>query len=94
MSLVYNFAGIEGGAGEIQAYVGATNGLLDEGKASLAALADVWGGSGSQAYQEVQRKWDAASMELNAALQNLGHTIGEAGQNMGQTEAGVTSSFL
>ena len=54
MSLVYNFAGIEGGAGEIQAYVGATNGLLDEGKASLAALADVWGGSGSQAYQEVQ----------------------------------------
>ena len=33
-------------------------------------------------------------MELNAALQNLGHTISEAGQNMGQTEAGVTSSFM
>ena len=93
MSLVYNFAGIEGGAGEIQAYVGATNGLLDEGKGSLAALAAVWGGSGSEAYQNVQMRWDSTSAELNSALQNLAQTISESGQTMAQTEAGVTGMF-
>ena len=52
--------------------VGTTAGLLDEGKGSLAALAAVWGGTGSEAYQAVQMRWDSTSAELNAALQNLG----------------------
>ena len=46
---VWNFAGIEGGAGEVGSAVGTTAGLLDEGKGSRAALASVWGGSGSEA---------------------------------------------
>jgi early secretory antigenic target protein ESAT-6 len=90
---VWNFAGIEGGAGEVQGSVQTTASLLDEGKGSLAALAAVWGGGGSEAYQAVQQRWDNTSMELNAALQNLAQTISEAGQTMGQTEAGVTSMF-
>jgi len=90
---VWNFAGIEGGAGEIHGAVGATQGLLDEGKGSLAALAAVWGGSGSEAYQAVQARWDNTSAELNNALQNLAQTISEAGSTMAQTEAGVTGMF-
>jgi 6 kDa early secretory antigenic target len=90
---VWNFAGIEGGAGEIGAAVGTTAGLLDEGKGSLAALASVWGGSGSEAYQAVQMRWDSTSSELNAALQNLAQTISEASSTMAQTEAGVTGMF-
>jgi early secretory antigenic target protein ESAT-6 len=90
---VWNFSGIEGGAGEIQGAVGTTAGLLDEGKGSLAALASVWGGSGSEAYQAVQMRWDSTSAELNAALQNLAQTISEAGSTMAQTEAGVTGMF-
>jgi early secretory antigenic target protein ESAT-6 len=90
---VWNFAGIEGGAGEIGATVGTTAGLLDEGKGSLAALASVWGGSGSEAYQAVQMRWDSTSSELNAALQNLAQTISEASSTMAQTEAGVTGMF-
>ena len=39
---LWNFAGIEGGASEIQGSVATTAGLLDEGKGSLAALAAVW----------------------------------------------------
>jgi 6 kDa early secretory antigenic target len=89
----WNFAGIEGGAGDIVGAVSTTHGLLDEGKASLSKLAAVWGGSGSEAYQAVQQRWDNTSMELNNALQNLAHTISEAGQNMAQTEAGVTGTF-
>jgi ESAT-6 family protein len=90
---VWNFAGIEGGAGEIHGSVATTAGLLDEGKGSLAALAAVWGGSGSEAYQAVQTRWDSTAAELNAALQNLAQTISESGATMAQTEAGVTGMF-
>lgn len=90
---LWNFAGIEGGSGEIQGSVATTAGLLDEGKASLGALAAVWGGSGSEAYQGVQMRWDEASLELNNALQNLASTISEASATMAQTEAGVTGMF-
>ncbi|MCV7258834.1 WXG100 family type VII secretion target [Mycobacterium shimoidei] len=90
---LWNFAGIEAGASDIQGAVQTTHGLLDEGKGSLAALAAVWGGSGSEAYQAVQMRWDNTAAELNAALQNLAQTISEAGQTMGQTEAGVTGMF-
>ncbi|MEV0671257.1 MULTISPECIES: WXG100 family type VII secretion target [unclassified Mycobacterium] len=90
---VWNFAGIEGGAGEIQGAVGTTAGLLDEGKGSLATLASAWGGSGSEAYQAVQTRWDSTANELNQALQNLAQTISEAGQTMAQTEAGVSGMF-
>lgn len=90
---LWNFAGIEGGSGEIQGSVATTAGLLDEGKASLASLAAIWGGSGSEAYQAVQTRWDSTSLELNSALQNLAQTISEAGSTMAQTEAGVTGMF-
>lgn len=90
---LWNFAGIEGGAGDIQGAVQTTQGLLDEGKSSLASLAAVWGGSGSESYQAVQMRWDNTAAELNSALQNLAQTISEAGQTMGQTEAGVTGMF-
>ena len=90
---VWNFAGIEGGASEIHGSVATTAGLLDEGKGSLAALAAVWGGSGSESYQAVQMRWDTTSAELNSALQNLAATISEAGATMAQTEAGVTGMF-
>jgi ESAT-6 family protein len=90
---VWNFAGIEGGAGEIQGSVATTAGLLDEGKGSLGRLAAVWQGSGSDSYTAVQQRWDSTAAELNSALQNLAQTISEAGQTMGQTEAGVTGMF-
>ena len=89
----YDFAGIEGGAGDILNAVGQTHGLLDEGKGSLTTLANVWGGSGSDAYVAVQTRWDNTANELNQALQSLAQAISEAGQTMAQTEAGVTGMF-
>lgn len=90
---LWNFAGIEGGSSEIQGAVSTTHGLLDEGKGSLAALASVWGGSGSEAYQAVQQRWDSTSAELNSALQNLAQTISEASSTMQGTESAVTGMF-
>ena len=90
---LWNFAGIKGGSSEIQSSVSTTHGLLDEGKSSLGNLAAVWGGSGSEAYQAVQQRWDNTSAELNSALQNLAQTISEAGSNMQSTESGVQGMF-
>lgn len=90
---LWNFASIEAGATELQGSVTTTQGLLDEGKKSLASLATAWGGSGSEAYQAVQREWDNAATELNSSLQNLARTISEAGQAMAQTESRVTGMF-
>jgi 6 kDa early secretory antigenic target len=91
---VWNFGAIEGGAGEIGGAVARVEALLDEGKASLAALQSVWGGGGSEAYLAVQTRWDSASLELNTALKQLGLTISEAGTTMAQTEAAVTARFV
>jgi 6 kDa early secretory antigenic target len=90
---LWNFAQIEAGSSEIQASVGTTAGLLEEGEGSLANLAGVWGGSGSDSYQQVQQNWNNASNELNQALLNLAHKVSEAGSTMAQTEAGVAANF-
>lgn len=59
----WNFAGIEAAASAIQGNVTSIHSLLDEGKQSLTKLAAAWGGSGSEAYQGVQQKWDATATE-------------------------------
>jgi early secretory antigenic target protein ESAT-6 len=89
----YNFAGIDAAASAIQGNVSSIHSLLDEGKSSLAKLAAAWGGSGSEAYQGVQQKWDATAQELNGSLQNLARAISEAGGAMQSTEQGVTGMF-
>jgi early secretory antigenic target protein ESAT-6 len=89
----WNFGGIEAGSGAIAGSVQTVHSLLDEGNASLGKLAEAWGGSGSEAYQAVQKDWDTKSQELNASLQSLSQRIGEAGQAMSQTESGVTGMF-
>ncbi|MGV0714556.1 WXG100 family type VII secretion target [Mycolicibacterium sp. XJ662] len=93
---VYNYGAIDGASAEIQTAVGQTEGLLAEGKGSLAALAAVWGGTSSEAYQAVQMRWDTASAELNAALRQLAGAIQEAGGTGGtmyQADRLIESSF-
>jgi early secretory antigenic target protein ESAT-6 len=89
----WEFAGIEAGASAIQASVGTTQGLLDEGNTSLKNLAAAWGGSGSEAYQAVQARWDATSAELNTRLRELANRISEAQVGMGLVEKGVGNLF-
>ncbi|AMO58895.1 6 kDa early secretory antigenic target EsaT6 [Mycolicibacterium phlei] len=90
---IWNFGAIQALVAEIHGDVGTTAGLLDEGKGSLATLASVWGGIGSESYQAVQMRWDTTSLELNNALQNLAHTMDEATAVMMTTEKTVTGYF-
>ncbi|KUH85689.1 MULTISPECIES: WXG100 family type VII secretion target [unclassified Mycobacterium] len=89
----YNFGGIEGDAGELAGAVAQVQGLLAEGKGSLTALQSVWGGSGSDAYQQLQMRWDASSEELNDALKNLGLAVSEAGHTMAHADSTIAGRF-
>nr|WP_090277045.1 WXG100 family type VII secretion target [Mycolicibacterium komanii]CRL70927.1 6 kDa early secretory antigenic target EsaT6 [Mycolicibacterium komanii] len=93
---VYNYAAIDASSAEINTAVGQTEGLLEEGKGSLAALAGVWGGTSSEAYQAVQMRWDTASAELNTALRQLATTVQESGGTGGtmfQADKLIEGSF-
>ena len=89
----WEFAGIEAGSSAIQGFVGTTQGLLDEGNTSLKNLAAAWGGSGAEAYQAVQARWDATSAELNTRLRELANRITEAVEKMKLTDKGVGNLF-
>ena len=91
--MLYNFGGIEGGAGDLDGSVGQTQGLLDEGRSSLARLAGQWEGDASMSWQEAQIRWDTNSTELNQALQNLAHAVRDAGQTMSHVNQGIAGSF-
>ena len=93
MEQFWNFAAIEGCASEIQGYAGTVHGLLDEGTAALGRLQGQWQGTGSESWLNVQTKWNSASTELKAALQNLAMTVHEAGLSMAQAEQHVAGSF-
>lgn len=93
MTQSWNFAAIESAAGTIGAQSARSRALLDEGEASLSKLADVWGGSGSEQYLATQRRWDGASKELNAALQNLQARINESAQTMALTDKSIGGTF-
>jgi early secretory antigenic target protein ESAT-6 len=90
---VWQFGVIETLATEIHGHSVTVNGLLDEGSAGLARLVAAWDGTGSNAYQGLQTKWNNASTELNAALLNLGQTIQEAGTQMFHADQAVGGTF-
>jgi early secretory antigenic target protein ESAT-6 len=89
----WNFAGIEAASSTIQGNVNSIHSLLDEGKQSLTKLAAAWGGSGAEAYQGVQQKWDGTARELTQSLDSLARAVSEAGQAMQSTEGNVTGMF-
>ncbi|RFZ52074.1 6 kDa early secretory antigenic target [Mycobacterium marinum] len=91
--LHYNFAAIEIGVAEIQAEVIKTQKHLHDANQVLSTLTEVWGGSGSEAYQQVQQQWDSASADLNAALQALAHAVHQSNQEMLTTETGLATLF-
>lgn len=91
--MIYNFGGIEGGAGELDGAVGQTAGLLEEGRGSLSRLAGQWEGDASMSWQEAQNRWDMNSAELDQALQSLAATVRDSGQHMSHVNTGIASSF-
>lgn len=91
---VWHFAGIAQSADGIRkAGVGVT---AEQGqiKSNLTTLASIWGGSGSEAYQALQLRWDNKSEAVNQALTNLANAIDQAQADMGSTDLKVQGRFV
>lgn len=90
---VWHFGQISSHSGELHSFAAQAGAVHDQGLASLAAIAGVWGGMGSDSYQEVQNRWNESHAQLNDALMRLGAAIGESGDTMLNTETGIAGSF-
>lgn len=88
-----DFSQGEAAVSEIQGAVATVQGLLDQGGQILQKLAPAWGGTGSDAYQQMRPRWDAAVADLNAALANLANTISQAWASMTTTDSQVSGMF-
>jgi len=93
MSQKWNFGQIEQGAGVITQNYQTVENLIEQGKQSLARLGNVWGGSGSEAFNGIMSRWNDTSGDLNNKLGRLANNINEAVAAMRQTEASVANRF-
>jgi early secretory antigenic target protein ESAT-6 len=59
----------------------------DAGGETAQKLASIWGGAGSDAYQQTQQRWDSTAAELNAALKDLSDKVGQAGASAAADDA-------
>jgi len=89
----WDFAAVEAASSGIAAVVQITAALLDETREILAKLAPIWGGAGSDAYRQLQSRWDSTSAELNSALQNLAAALGNVVDAARRDERGIYGMF-
>lgn len=68
-------------------------GLLDDERAELADLSDIWGGTGSEAYQGEQRRFREKADRVNETLAQLVAAAGGAADAMRATENDISGMF-
>ncbi|OWM07854.1 hypothetical protein B7435_07155 [Mycolicibacterium peregrinum] len=90
---VWNFPAVHAAASGITSQSAMIDGLHAEGKATLARLAELWGGSANSAYLELQNRWDTRAAETNQALVSLAKSLHNAADEMQTTESYVQSQF-
>jgi len=61
---------------ELAAHYAATQTTIEELKAKLGGSLEMWSGDARQAYDEVQRDWDAAVAHMAAVLQKAQSHLG------------------
>ncbi|GGG14033.1 hypothetical protein GCM10007304_30140 [Rhodococcoides trifolii] len=52
-----------------------------------------WEGSASESYQDKQRQWDSAAVELNQVLNTIGTAVGQGNADMQAREAANRGMF-
>jgi len=89
----YNFAHIAQASTDIQNTSRTINSMLDQLKSDIAPMTAEWEGSSSSAYQDAQRRWDAAAAELNTVLGSISRAVGEANDRMSQINTSAAHSW-
>lgn len=89
----YDFAQIAQASADIHATNRNINGMLDQLKADIAPMTAEWEGTSASAYQDAQRRWDAAAEELNIVLQSVARAVDDANARMSQINTSAANSW-
>jgi 6 kDa early secretory antigenic target len=89
----WNFTGINSAVEQLKAEQLKVKALLEDERAELADLSDIWGGEGSEAYQAEQKKFQEKAQRVNEALARLVAAAQGASGSMQSTEFDITGMF-
>ncbi|WP_151549510.1 MULTISPECIES: WXG100 family type VII secretion target [Corynebacterium] len=89
----YQFGAISQAAEDIRATSAKINGNLEDLKAQIAPMTAAWEGESSSAYQEAQRAWDAAALEINTILATISRTVAEGNERMSDVNRRAAASW-
>ena len=92
--LSYNFDEIEYTVRqEIHATATRLNGALDELRAQIAPLQQVWTRQAADAYRIEQTRWEQAASALNEILFSLGKAVRDGSDDVAATDRNAASAW-
>jgi WXG100 family type VII secretion target len=92
--IVYDFAGIDSMAGQIESFVADMNGTLGDVDAKFRTLlANEWTGAAADAFGVQSSIWHKKADEIAASLRRLASAAGTASINMQQADSAAAARF-
>jgi WXG100 family type VII secretion target len=92
--LSYNFDEIEYTVRqEIHSTSARLNGALDELRAQIAPLHEVWTRDAAEAYRVEQARWEQAAGALNEILFSLGNAVRDGADDVAATDRSAASAW-
>lgn len=69
------------------------NAALDELRAQIAPLQEIWTREAAEAYRVEQARWDQAAAALNEILFSLGNAVRDGADDVAATDRAAASSW-
>ena len=92
--LSYNFGEIEYTVRQdIHATSARLNGVLDDLRAQIAPLQQVWTREAAEAYRVEQTRWEQAAAALNEILVNLGNAVRDGSDEVAATDRSAANAW-
>ena len=92
--LSYDFDEIEYGVRQdIHTTSARLNGALDELRAQIAPLQQVWTREAAEAYRVEQTRWEQAAAALNEILFNLGNAVRDGSDEVAATDRSAANAW-
>jgi early secretory antigenic target protein ESAT-6 len=86
-----NFGTLADAQSELAGHYAAAKAHIEELKAKLAGSLEMWSGDAREAYDQVQRDWDAAFAHMAAVLEKAHMHLGNANETYQAAERQNTS---
>jgi early secretory antigenic target protein ESAT-6 len=92
-SIRVQYAGLDAASSDIGTSAAALRGHVEQMETALQPLVATWTGEAAAFYQERQREWDAAMVELGDILTRVGVAVRTARENYEEVERRNTRAW-